>query len=98
MAFDLIPGYATEGHAMIKGDVVTDFSCFTDDHAHTVVDKEFLAYFCTRMNFNSGQETTGVGGKPTKEVELMGPEPVSDTIEPNCVQAWIAEDNLEDTT
>ena len=82
---------------MIKGDVVTDFSCFADDHTHTVIDKEFFAYFCTGMNFNSCQETTNVGGEATEEVEFMGPEPVSDTIKPNSVKAWVAEDNLEDT-
>ncbi len=57
----LLPG-PTQGDALIQGDIVPHDGGLSDDHTHTVVDKEALTDCCAGMDLDAGQEATEVGG------------------------------------
>ncbi len=40
---------------MVKSDIVTNFRSFTNNHTHTVVDKEAAANFSPGMDLNTGK-------------------------------------------
>jgi hypothetical protein len=44
---------------------------------------------------DTGQKPADMGDEAAQEIELVDPEPVGDAIDPECVQAGIAEDDLE---
>jgi hypothetical protein len=46
------------------------------------------------MDLNTGQETTKMRYEASEEKELRNPEPVGNAVNPECMQARIAEDNL----
>jgi hypothetical protein len=48
------------------------------------------------VDLDTGQKPTDMGDKTSQKKELIDPEPVGNTIDPECVQAGIAEDDFKD--
>jgi hypothetical protein len=46
-----------ECHAVIKGDIIADFSRFADNNAHSVVNKESFPDSRAGVNLHAGQKT-----------------------------------------
>ena len=54
MALALFLTRTAQGYALIEGNIAANLSCFADNQAHTVVDKETGAQFSTGMDINAG--------------------------------------------
>src|SRR5699024_10291599 len=48
---------SSKGHALKHGDIMTDFTRFTYDDTHTMIDEKPSADLCTWMNFNACEKT-----------------------------------------
>jgi hypothetical protein len=77
MALYLLPAGAAEGYALIQDNIIANLGGLANDHAHTVVDKEPLANFSTRVDFNASAKPTDVRNEArekgdTPPVEGMG--------------------------
>src|SRR5210317_2392456 len=97
MTLDLVPGHATESHPVVNGDIVANFSRFTNDHTHTMIDEKFLADLCAGMDLDAGKETPQMRCKPAKKIKFVCPEPVCDAIKPHRMQSGVTEENLHYT-
>jgi hypothetical protein len=60
-----------------------------------MVDEKLAADFSTGVYFNTCQESADMGGKSSQEIELIDPEQVGYTVDPQRVQARIAENDLK---
>jgi hypothetical protein len=47
----------SKSYALIYGNIITNFSCFTDYNGHAMVNETSAADFCTWMNFNSRKKS-----------------------------------------
>jgi hypothetical protein len=56
MPFALFHAHTAKCDAMVEGDSIPDFSRFTDDNTHAVINEQPFADFGTRMDFNAGEE------------------------------------------
>src|SRR5690606_8983384 len=48
----------TERYALIDNDIIANHTSFTDYNTHPMIDKQSLANFSTRMNFNTSKKST----------------------------------------
>src|SRR5690606_11617260 len=84
-----------QSHAMIYRHVVTDIGGFTDDHAHTVINKQVFANTGAGMDFNPRQPAGGLGNEAGQQLPILLPEPMGQTVGQNGMKARIAEHDLE---
>src|SRR5215472_9039049 len=86
---------AAEGHSLEQAHVPADLRRLTDDHAHAVVDEEPGAQLGRGMDLDAREETAEVrqpacGGRPSRP-----PQGVRDAMDPDGVDAGIAQHDLE---
>src|SRR5215831_1719691 len=86
---------ATEGHPLKQAHVPPDLRRLTDDHAHAVVDEEPGAQLGRGMDLDAREEAAEVrqparGGRPSGP-----PQGVRDAVDPDGVDAGIAQHDLE---
>jgi hypothetical protein len=98
MTLAFIPAGATEGHALINGDVITDFSGFTNNDAHAVVDKEAATDLRPGVNFDPGQPATEVRYQPRQPFQLVAPEHPGQTMNPDRMHPGVASQNFKSVT
>ena len=60
-----------------------------------MVDEEPPADRRSGVNLDPSEETIKLGEETTDEAESMPPKEVSETMKPQGVQSWIAEDDLQ---
>ena len=60
-------------YAVIHGDVVSDFGCFSDDNAGSVVYEKAFADFGSGMDFNAGQKSCNLRKDSGKQPEILSP-------------------------
>ena len=86
---------AAEGDALVEGDVVADDGGFTDDDTHAVVDEEAAADDGAGVDLDAGPEAGDLGTEAGEELEAPAPEPVIDAMDPDGLEAGIAEQHHE---
>ena len=79
---------------MVKRDIVTDDSGFTDHHAHAMVDEKPAADGGARMNLDTGQHARQMCREAAQPAKAVPPEPMGDTMQDQGVNARIAGQNL----
>jgi hypothetical protein len=89
---------ASEGDSLIEGDVVTDDGSFPDDDARAVVDEDAAAEGGSWVDFDSCDETGELGEQAGDEAEFGSPQARGDALNPDGVEAGIAEDDHEPRT
>ena len=57
MAFSRIFSGAAQSHTLVNGHIVTNFSRFTDNHTHTMINEAAAPNHRARMNFNTRHKT-----------------------------------------
>ena len=90
-AFDAGPA---QRDTLVEQNIVADLRCLADDDPEAVVDKQALADFGSRVDFNSGQQTRNVGDEPRGYIKLAFIEPERKAVAQDGMQAWIAEQNF----
>ena len=95
MPLDLVPGDPAQSHAVIHGNIIADFSGFTDDHSHTVINEELAADPGAGMNLDAGDEAGDLRSKSAEKEHVMRPEPVGDAMQPDGMQPRIAEEDFK---
>jgi len=86
---------SAEGDALVDGDVVADDGGFADDDAHAVVDEEAAADDGAGVDLDAGPEAGDLGHEAGEELEVPAPEPVIDAVDPDGLEARVAEQNHE---
>ena len=71
---------ATEGYALVEGDITADDGGFTNDDAHGVVDKQSPTKKCAGMNVNTGKEASDLRKEPRGQAQLCAPQYMGDAI------------------
>ena len=94
VAFFLLQTDPAQGHAVIQGDVVSDFRCLADHQAHAVIDENAAADFCGRVNLDTGQHPPDLGNKAADEFQIGVPGPVGHPVKQQGVQSRITEQYL----
>src|SRR5690349_24994792 len=91
MPFPVLFSRATESHALIEGHIVADDAGLANHDAHAVIDEEAAANLRGGMNFNSGEQARDLRKPAPEEKETVVPQPMIDAVEPDRVQAGVAE-------
>jgi hypothetical protein len=86
---------APERNALIEQHFVPNLSCFADDDAHSMIDKQALADFCTWMDLNSGEKASLLRNDPRYDEALATIEPVRDSVQHERVKAGVAEQDFQ---
>jgi hypothetical protein len=86
---------AAEGDALIDRDVVADDGGFADDDAHAVVNEEAAADDGAGMDLDASPETDDLGHEAGDELEVPAPKPMIDAMNPDGLEAGIAEQDHE---
>ena len=82
---------ASESHALIESHIVADDRGLADHDAHAVIDEQAAPNLRAGMNFDSGQQTRNLREPAREQEKRMIPEPVIHAIEPDRMQAGVAE-------
>ncbi len=90
MPFPLLQGDAAQHHPFVHQHVIADLCCLPDHHPHAVINEKAPSNASPRMNLDARQETADMGDETGQEQESSPPEEVSETVEPDSVQARIA--------
>ena len=85
---------AAQSHPLVQGDLCTDFSRLTDDHAGCVVDEQALAQNGAGMDVHPGERSGHRGQHPGHQLGVVLPQPVADPVAPDGMQPRVAEDDL----
>ena len=94
MAFACFLTRTAEGYVLVDCAVVTDNRGFTDDNAHSVVNKQTLADFCARVNFDTRFVAASLGNPAGYELVIMIKKPVCAAVTADCLKARVEEENL----
>src|SRR5215469_15911400 len=86
---------AAECYALVERNVIADDGGFADDDGGAVVDEKAMTDLCAGVNLDQGKPARHLRGKSGEEAEALVPEPVIDAVEPQGVQAGIAEQHFE---
>ena len=84
-----------QGDSLIDGDVVADDGGFADDDAHAVVDEEAAADDGAGVDLDAGPEAGYLRHEAGEEFEVAAPEPVVDAVDPDGLEAGVAEQDHE---
>src|SRR3990167_9088770 len=98
MALTLVPTGAAKGYTLVKSDVIADLGGFTDDDAHTVVDKETPANLRTRVNFDTRRPAPEVRHHSRQPLPATAPQRMRQAMQPHRMQPRIASDHLKGIT
>src|SRR5438552_8553276 len=98
MALFLSQTRATQSDTLVNGDVIADLGCFTDDHAHPMVNEEAPADPRPRMDLDPRKEATGVADKAGNAFKTTLPYGVRHTVEKKRMKAGIGENDFPDVT
>jgi len=85
----------SEGDSLVEGDVVADDGGFADDDSHAVVDEEAAADLRAGMDLDACPKADDLGAEAGEELEALAPEPVVDVVDPDGLEARIAEQHHE---
>ncbi len=86
---------SAESDALVERYVVADDGGFADDNAHAVIDEEAAADDGAGMDLDAGPEADDLGHEAGEEFEVPAPEPVVDAVNPDRLQARVAEQHHE---
>jgi hypothetical protein len=86
---------ATESNALVDRDVVPDDGGFANDDTHAVVDEEAAADDGAGVDLDAGPEAGDLGHEAGEELEAPAPEPMIDAMNPDGLEAGIAEQDHE---
>src|SRR5579885_1608117 len=95
MALLFFEARAAQGYALVDEDIISDLGRFTHHDSHPVIDEQPAADLCARMNLYAGQKARQMADQSGDELEMMVPEPVRDSMEPDSVQSRVGQDDLE---
>jgi len=95
MALALVPGGATERHAVIQGAVVADFCGLPHHHPHAVVDEDAAADGGTRVNFDPGEPAADMRGETCQPFPFHAPQLVRQAVDNHGVKARVGGDDLK---
>src|SRR5512138_3044799 len=90
VTFDLVQTCAAQCDSVIDGDIVPDFSCLADNHAHAMIDEEVMPDRRTWMDFNTGEPAHDLRNRACDQFETTLPQTVRQAMCPNGVQPWVA--------
>src|SRR6185503_12305685 len=85
---------AAERHALVDGAAVADLRGLADHHAHAVIDEHARAELRAGMDLDAGDKAAEVRSKAPEQAQVVLPEPARDLVDPDRVQAGIAEQDL----
>src|SRR6185437_6530193 len=94
VALALLERGAAQGHALIKGHLVADLGRLADHHPHAMVDEEAAADGGAGMDLDAGQDPAEMRQETAGQEPIATPEPVSQAIKDEGVQAGIAKHDL----
>src|SRR5262245_41596325 len=94
VALLLTPGDTAERDAVVEREVFADLCRLAHDDAHAVVDEEAVADGRARVDLDAGKESAQVGDEAAQEAPLAHPERMRQPVEPDGVQAGVAEEDL----
>ena len=98
VAFALVPGYATEGHAVVEGHVVTDLGGFAYHHASPVVDEKASPDFRTGVDVDIRPKAGKVRNKTREIPPVALPQAVGDALQHDSVDARVERGNFQART
>jgi hypothetical protein len=81
---------SAQGHALVDGAAVADFSGLAHHHAHGVVKKHLLTDLGTGVNLNAGKPARDVRDEAPQPLEAMVPAPMRPAVQHQSVQARVA--------
>src|SRR5690554_4408878 len=91
----LVPACSPQRYAVIKGHVVANLGGFTNHDTHAVIDKKTSPDGCARMYLNTGQPARKIGDHPCRPFEILAPEPVGQTMEPDRMQPGVGRQHFK---
>ena len=97
MTFALFLAGAAERHALIKRNILSDFSRLADYNSRAVIYKKSVANRRAGMNLNSRQEAAKVRDKPRRYYPAAFEERVRNSVQPNSVKSRITQHNFKHT-
>jgi hypothetical protein len=74
---------------VIHGDVVADLGRFSDDNAHSMVDKDATPDGSTGVNLHTREKANRMRQQSSDEAQSDLPEAVGDPVTDDGVHAWI---------
>ena len=83
------PGGPAQGHAVIQRDIILDLCRFADHDTHPVINEEATTDGRTRVNFDASQHARQMCRKPGQPTQAMPPQPMSNTMKDQGVDAGI---------
>ena len=95
MALPLFQAGAAQRNPMVQGHIRADLGGLADDHTHAVIDEETGAYARAGMDLDAGRPAGDLRNPAGEEPELVGPQPVRDTLDPDGVQPGINQENFQ---
>src|SRR5438093_262704 len=91
MALALIFARTAQRDALVNGDVVADDCSFANHDSHAVIDKQPLTDLRPRMNLDPSHPARPLRDQARKQVQTKPVEPVSKAMNPDGMQAGIAQ-------
>ena len=95
MALTLVPTRPSQGNALIKRDVVTDYRGLTNDNTHAVIYKETPPDRGTWMNFDAGQPTGDRRKRSCDPLQAKTPKPMGEPVAQERVQTRVVGQHFE---
>ena len=65
-----------------------------DHHTHTVINKETLPDFCSRMDFYTGQKARKERNPACQQPEIQTPKLMRQPVKHHCMKPWVAQKHL----
>jgi len=91
----LVEARATECDTLIDGAVITNFGCFSDHYAKSVVDEHPSADLGAWMNLNAGEHPTQMRNEARKPVPVALPKAMGQAVNHDRMQARVAGEDLQ---
>src|ERR1700691_260447 len=95
MALAFFFASSAQGHTLIKSDVVAHDGGLADHRAHAVVDEKAAADLGAGVNLDSSKYARHLRNESCQKTHVVKPQPVAQMMRPDCVQAWIEEEDFE---
>ena len=84
-----------KGDTVIHKNIVANFRCFTNHHAHTVIDKKPASDFSGGMDFDSCQPAEKVGKNSRHKLKTAIPQPMGNPVSNESVNSRITNNDFK---
>ncbi len=95
MPLTLLFAGSSQGHALVQGHIIADYSGLANHDTHTVINKQAAPNFRAGVDLYACNETCQLRIEARQETKTVLPKPVAEMMAPHRVQAGVAEQDFE---